>query len=129
MMRYAEKTTVPIERSKASIEKALNQYGATAIGQMEFKGKYTLMFELLSRRVRMEINLPKDDAQECRRLFRVLLLKIKARLECINDGDSTLSEEFMPYIMLPDGQTVGQQVTNGINKAYLEGKTPQFLLE
>jgi hypothetical protein len=43
-------------------------------------------------------------AQANRQVWRALLLAIKAKLEVVESGIATVEEEFMPYIVTPDGR-------------------------
>jgi hypothetical protein len=41
------------------------------------------------------------------------VLLLKAKLEFIDGGDTTLEREFMPYLVLQDGSTVGDLIDSG----------------
>jgi len=129
MSRYAEKTSVSVESSKETIRKTLERYGASNLMQGESPTEYIIAFELSNKRIKLNIQFDPEDAQERRRKFRVLLLMLKARLECIDSGDSTVEQEFMPNIMLPDGTTVGEQVYNKIEQAYSQNEMPKLMIE
>ena len=49
-----------------------------------------------------------DREQACRQRCRALLLIIRAKLEAVESGMTTLESEFLANILLPDGGTVGQ---------------------
>jgi hypothetical protein len=61
------------------------------------------------------------------RRWRSLLLRIKAKLEAIADGMTTVEEEFLANLMLPDGSTVIEEVLPRLAVAYETGKMPQLL--
>ena len=65
--------------------------------------------------------------QEVRRLWRSLVLTIKAKLECVESGIETFEHAFMANIVLPDGRTVAEHVAPGIAEAYRTGKVPLML--
>jgi hypothetical protein len=65
-------------------------------------------------------------AQEERRRWRVLLLRVKARLEEIAEGVS-FEEAFMPFVVLPDGRTVREYVLPEVKRAYEMGVMPKML--
>jgi len=65
--------------------------------------------------------------QEERQRWRGLLLCVKAKLELIADGSSTLEREFLSDIMLPDGRTVGETISPQIAEAYSTGHMPAML--
>ena len=48
--------------------------------------------------------------QACRQRWRALVLVIKAKLEAIDAQISTFEEEFLPFLVLPDGQTIGEKL-------------------
>jgi len=65
--------------------------------------------------------------QECRRRWRALALAIKAKLEMVQSGISTFEVEFLPYIVLPGGKTVGNWLAPQIEDIYKSGKMPKAL--
>jgi len=64
---------------------------------------------------------------EVRRLWRALALVIKAKLEAVESGITSFEHEFMAHIVMPDGRTVGQHVSPGIEEAYRTGRVPRLL--
>jgi hypothetical protein len=66
--------------------------------------------------------------QATRQRWRALALVVKAKLEAVDAGISEFEEEFLAHIVLPDGSTVGKQIRPHIERAYLDGKMPKFLL-
>jgi len=56
-----------------------------------------------------------------------MLLIIKAKLEAVEAGVSTFEEEFMAFIALPDGRTVGDFMAPQIDAAYKTGRMPPLL--
>ena len=65
--------------------------------------------------------------QAVRQRWRALALVVKAKLEAIEAGITTFEEEFLAYIMLPDGQTVGQWIKPQVDDAYRLGTMPTTL--
>jgi hypothetical protein len=65
--------------------------------------------------------------QATRQRWRALSLWIKAVLEAAETGITTLEEALQSFILLPDGQTVGEWMQPQIERAYLEGVMPAFL--
>lgn len=138
-MSYAEKTSVPIDRSQAEIKKILGKYGATSFAYGEQTGSAVIAFEMQGRRIKFVLPLlppPSKNAtqasiktydQVCRSKWRCLVLAIKAKLECVESGITTLEQEFMAHIVMPDGQTVGHWITPRIEQAYKENKMPALL--
>lgn len=129
--RYAEDTRVPVEQSRAEIERTLERYGATAFAYAAERRSATVMFEAEARRVRFNIPLPEGadtrDMRERRRIYRALLLALKARLESVASGIETFEEAFLAHVVMPDGQTVGQHAAPRIAAAYQSGKMQPLL--
>ena len=65
--------------------------------------------------------------QACRSRWRALLLIIKAKLEAVEAGITTLETEFLANIVLSNGVTVGQLMTPQIEEHYQTGKMPALL--
>lgn len=127
MAKYAANTKVSVSRSKTEVDATLRRYGASAVGIMESQTTCFVVFELNGRRVKMELPIV-DDEKEQRRKWRVLVLRLKARLEAIAGGDSTVEEEFMPYVLLPDNRVVAEHLIPKLEEAY-SGTMPKILLE
>jgi hypothetical protein len=147
--RYAEKTSVGVDKSKAEIERTLDRYGATAFMYGRDGARVTIGFRVEGRMVRMELPMPdsedrafhvtdkgrkrtreaahKEWEQACRQRWRALALVIKAKLEAVESGISTIEREFLADIMLPDGTTVGRWSERQIASAYETGKMPPML--
>jgi len=149
-MTYASDTTVPVERSRAEIERTLARYGASAFGYITEAGRAVVMFEANGRRVRFDLPLPMPDErrfthtagrgqprsptqaraaweQACRQRWRALGLAIKAKLEAVEAGISEFEEEFLAFIVLPDGRTMGPVARPAIAAAYASGQMPALL--
>ena len=56
-----------------------------------------------------------------------LLLIIRAKLEAVESGLTTLENEFLANILLPDGGTVGEWLAPQIDEAYGTGRMPAML--
>jgi hypothetical protein len=146
---YARNTTVSEHKSRAEIETLLAKYGATAFAYatetatnsvtMVFQhGGHTIRFHVVmptastlrraaSRRM-TDIQAAKAEADERRRLWRSLCLLVKAKLEGVASGITAFETEFLPYTVLPNGQTVKEWAQPQIQAALSEGKMPQLLL-
>ncbi len=147
-MRYANKTGVGSDRSRAEIEKTLNRYGATAFMYANGNGQAAIMFEASHRRIKMVLPLPdpkdfekspkgrkwdrnrglKAWEQAGRQRWRALALVVKAKLEAVESGVATFEQEFLAYTMLPNGKTVGDSVLLDVAAAYDSGKVTPLLL-
>ena len=145
--RYAARTDVPIDRSRAEIERLLVRYGATAF-QYGWEGDVSaIAFKLNDRYVRILLPMPdradvstsatgkrrSGDTQQraydqaVRQRWRALVLIIKAKLEAIASGITTIEREFLADVVMPNNQTVGQWLTPQIEAAYQSGRMPPLL--
>jgi hypothetical protein len=138
-MSYAEKTSVPVDRSQSEIKKILSKYKATGFAYGESGATSIVMFELAGRRIKFILPMPPAPSpnatlasvrtydQLCRSRWRCLVLAIKAKLECVESGITTLEQEFMAHIVLPSGETVGQVMIPQIAQSYQSGRMPPLL--
>ena len=58
---------------------------------------------------------------------RALALAVKAKLEAVEAGIAEFEDEFLAYVVLPSGETVGDTARPAIAKAYQTG-TMQALM-
>lgn len=155
-MAYAEGTSVPVEKSKAEIERTLSNYGASQFltGWDDRRGLAVIQFEMKSRRIRFTVGVPKmedyrkymrntrggerefertdiqakkEADQENKRRWRSLLLTVKAKLEAVETGISTFEEEFMAHIVTASGQTIGEMIIPKLDKVASTGRLPPLL--
>lgn len=141
-MTYAAKTQVPMERSRAELERLVAKYGATRFVSGWDEDGARVGFTAHNRMVRFVLPLPKPpqksgayghDAkvarweQECRSRWRALVLAVKAKLEVVESGISTFEDEFLAHIVMPGGETVGESVRERIAAAYAGGPTMPLL--
>ena len=149
MARFAENTSVSVEKSRAEIEGLIVRYGATSTAFMNGPGRAMILFEAKGRRVMFELPLPSIEEkqfqrdgrgsarsaekrmevweQACRQRWRALALVIKAKLEAVASGITTFEDEFLAHIVLPDGQTVATHVKPRIAAAYESGSMQALL--
>ena len=131
--RYAEGTPVAVSKTKQEIEKLLVAHGAKqrAMVTDELAGKHIVRFSIgdgvQMRQVRFELPCH-DDPAEDRRVWRVLGMVLKMKLELIRGGDSTVDSEFLPNVVLPNGDTVMAAIAQEVSNAYALGEQPRFLL-
>lgn len=148
--RYAEGTSVNSAASRAEIERTLQRYGATSFAYGWNATQATLGFEIAGRQIRFELPMPSrndkafthtpskgirrdqgaaDQAYEqaVRQRWRALALVIKAKLEATAAGITTVEQEFLAHIVMPDGRTVGQHTAPAIETAYAGGGMPALL--
>lgn len=133
--RYAEGTRVTVESSRGEITGILAKHGVKRMGWMGDEAADELMFELGGGSYRFRIERPsaasmlaRDGGQytypanvdwhakadaEWRRRWRANVLLLKAKLEFIESGDTTLDRELLPYRILKGGQTLEQMIAAG----------------
>lgn len=143
--RYAEGTTVSVEKSRSEIETLLKRHKATAFFSAtdEERGLSQVGFKLGGRLFRIEVRSPKaadvpkstrylDTAAEAkrkrlwieaeeRRRWRAQLLLIKAKLEMVATGQTTVDREFLADMVLPDNTTVGSTAIPALAEMYRTG--------
>lgn len=152
MARYAEGTSVPVDRTRGEIERTLRRYGADQFVSGWDAEKAVMAFRTDKRHVRFELPLPDRDADEFRltpsrkwergekqqeeayeaevqRRWRALGLIVKAKLEAINSGIATFDDEFLAYVVLPSGATIGQFMAEEgrLDKAISAGQVRSLL--
>lgn len=149
MSRYAAETSVSVEKSRSEIESILRRYKADQFGYVTNAKGATVMFSLGGRHIRFILPMPdpkdreftwhsrgmrtpeaaeKAWEQACRQRWRALALVIKAKLEAVSAGITTIEDEFLAHTMLPDGSTMGEWAKPQIEEAYRIGAMPQHLM-
>jgi hypothetical protein len=147
-MAYAKGTKVPVENSRAELEKVLRRYGADAFSYGSDSDRAIVAFRADGRHVKFELRYPRLDdfkwggplysmtartpvglrrEQRIRELWRSLVLVVKAKLEAVESGIESFDTAFLPYLMLPDGSTTGEWMIPQIERAYELGDMPSLL--
>lgn len=148
-MTYAKDTTVSVEASRAEIERILRRYKAEGFYYASEADRAMIAFRMAGRMVRFTIKLPDrndraftihsrgaraPDAAEklweqaCRQKWRALALVIKAKLEAVEAGITTVEDEFLAATLLADGRTYGEHAKAELDRIYAEGGMPRPLL-
>lgn len=150
MTRYANSTSVSSGKSRDEIERTLLKYGADSFMYGWEGAQAVIGFRMHGRMLRFLVSLPPKDADEfkytpskrrerspvdqfkvweqaVRQRWRALALIVKAKLEAVETEITTFEEEFMPHILLPSGETVGQYMIPQIEQAYSTGEMPKML--
>lgn len=149
-MAYAEKTSVSVSKTKADIEDLIQKAGAGQFISGYKENMAVIGFSLANRQIRFVLPLPDKQEQKfwftperrtkrsekqayeaweqaCRSRWRALYLIIKAKLEAVDNGISTIEREFFYDIVLPDGKTVGEFMAPQIETTYKTGEMPPLL--
>lgn len=137
-MSYAENTTVSVEKSRAEIDTLLGKHGASHRGIQvnEDLCMAQIAFVIQGRKYRLDVPLPKEDKrhprkryeQSCRSRWRAILLMLKAKLELVEIGVSSVEREFLADMVLADGQTMHLAVAEAIKRGLDSGTAPILAL-
>ncbi len=112
------------------IELTLKKYGADRFAYFTETSKAIICFEVHERRIRFNLPLrgdKADDSSPNRRLWRALLLCVKARLEAVESGIETFEEAFLAHVVMPDGATVYEHTAKAIEAHYKGGNHAPLL--
>lgn len=149
-MAYAEKTSVPVSKTKADIEELVQKHGENQFISGYKNNTAAIGFTMDGRQIRFILPLPDKQAREywytpgrgqrrtedaahtaweqaSRSRWRALYLIVKAKLEAVDAGISTVEREFFYDIVLPDGRTAGEWLAPQIETAYQTGQMPPML--
>jgi uncharacterized radical SAM superfamily Fe-S cluster-containing enzyme len=105
------------------------------------------MFEYSNLMIQITITLPKREEfektdagrmrknsaineaykQAIRQHWRSLLLAIKAKLEAVECNISTIEQEFMAFVIMPDGRNLGEHIIPKLKDMSETGKMPKLL--
>lgn len=141
MPRYAENTSVSVDRTRLEIEKILRRYGAEAFQYGWKPGLSIIEFASHGRHIRFTLPMPDPEDSEfthtpsgrdrgadaarkgweqaCRQRWRALALAIKAKLEAVEAGIGQFEQEFLAYVVDPaTGRTVGDLIRPQLAASY-----------
>jgi hypothetical protein len=128
MKRYADRTSVPTDRSRTALEHLLRQAGASGFiyGWSEAEDRVEFVYHA----TRIRFSLPKLKAEQFersprgrwrtpqaaafhasqaeRQRWRALYLVVRAKLEAVEAGIGIFEQEFLGYVVTPSGQTIGE---------------------
>jgi len=153
-MSYAKGTKTSAEVTQAEIQTTLRRFGAKGFmsGQQELAdGTEAAMvaFQFDGKTIRFVMNLPDRNAAEfkkspagrvhytasqsrdaweqaCKERWRALLLAIKAKLVAVEEKIATVEQEFMAWIVMPNGRTAGETFLPRIEEAAKSGEMPKL---
>jgi hypothetical protein len=152
-MAYAEGTKVPQEASRAEIERTLRRYKAEGFAYASDGDQAHVLFRMAGRMIRFTLTMPQRNQwefnhykrgyqtyrraegvaeqlwdQACRQKWRALALVIKAKLEAVDAGITTVEDEFLANTLMADGRPFGEWAKPQIDRMYVEGGMPQLLI-
>ena len=120
---YAARTEVPAEKTRAEIEVLLRGEHGARIVTMDEPDEIVVAWVAWGRWYKITVVLQGEPSVQ----ERALLLVIKAKLEAVHQGISTLEREFLADTIMPDGQTVAEWAEPQLAKAYESGQMPKLL--
>ena len=146
-MRYARNTQVSSDRSIGEIRRTVERYGANGFLFGSSDGMGVVGFELGGRAVRIRVPMPKaaefsmtatgrerdewtvrqEVEKASRQRWRCLCLVVKAKLEAVESGISSVESEFLANILVEGGRTVGEVLQSKVAAAYLGVGAPKLL--
>lgn len=148
--RYAEGTAVSVEDTIAAIRRLLRSFGVEGQAVGEEAGRAVVAFTRNGLQVRFAVVLPEvgefgkvpsgvrrrtadqavvaRDAEE-RRRWRVLYLRLKAKVAAVQDGVAEFEEEFLPQTVVPNsgGRTVAGWLVPQLPRMYETGQVPALV--
>lgn len=147
--RYAAGTDVPADRSIAEVRRILRNYGATGFVFAEDETRAVIGFVVHERQVRFVLPMPDPKDRQfqrtptgrsrtavaamaeyeaaVRQAYRVFVVVIKAKLAAVESNLISFEDEFLAFLVLPGGQTVGDATRPRIAEAYATGQVPALL--
>ena len=145
--RYAEGATTTVNASRNEIEALVRKFGAHQILAYEDKERAIVQFTARERMVRLTLSMPSEESlsktetgrrrsvgslgeakdKEMKRLWRALVLLVRAKITAVNENIVTFEEEFLSNIVMADGRTVAEHTKEPIALSYKSG-TMQTLL-
>lgn len=148
--KYAANTSVPVERSRAELERILTKYGASKFGTMSEPTKAIVYFEVKGRQVQWTIPMPSPSDKafthkgwrlrvtsqrdklldtERKRRWRVGVITVKAMLEAVESKLLTFDQAFLPHIVIPGtAKTIGEALSTPKLDALYSGEWRPALL-
>lgn len=122
-MNYASGTVVTERESRTELVGLLERHECSDVQcGLNQKGAAVVKFTYRGRMVRLLVPMPESGNRERPRRWRVLILLLKAKLEAVSSGISTFDAEFLSYIAMPGGVTVGQMMATKVSEAYEAGR-------
>ncbi|HEX3523863.1 MAG TPA: hypothetical protein VHT52_17465 [Stellaceae bacterium] len=131
-MPYANRTQVPVDKTRLEIERLVRKYGATGFGSAwqdtgKGGGKARVEFVCHNRHIRMTVDIPPYE-QKARGRWRVLMLMVKAKLVAVDAEVITFEEAFFADIVMPEtNKTVYEMAREPVRLSYEQRKDQPLL--
>lgn len=147
MSKFASKTRVPVAESQAELTELLRRYDSDEVLSGFNREQAFLGFKLAGRTIKLVVPLPTLDSfakttkgkkrsredqaaahdQAHRSRWRCLLLVVKAKLEAVEIGMSTIEHEFLADLTLANGMRVGDVLKPSLDRIIAGGDMPPLL--
>jgi hypothetical protein len=145
---YAQGTSVTVEKSQQEIASMLRKYGASDFAAGWSDGRPYVIFKADELMFRLEVPEPdweqfkttetgrrrkldqiesKTESERMRR-WRILVLLVKAKLESVAIGNTTMFEEFLSDVVLPSREKMSNFLLPQVKQIYVTGQMPDQLL-
>lgn len=134
-MPYAQRTQVPVDKTRLEIERLVRKYGATGFSSSWLEGRSPttgglyarVEFICHDRHIRLTVNVPPNETQ-ARGKWRVLLLMVKAKLVAVDAKVVTFEEAFFADIVMPEtNKTVYEMAREPVRLSYEKRKDQPLL--
>jgi hypothetical protein len=137
--RHYEGTVVPESKSLLDIEYLLRLHGVKTVrwttAEDLIRIEFAWPYQGQELAFRIDLVVPTKDRdgynlvgtkrdQERRRLLRVLLNHIKAKLVAVEDGLVDMEREFLPYLIAEGNQTLGEMVSEQLATGHVPQGRP-----
>lgn len=148
-MPYAASTTTTKQASLDELERILTKYSCTSFIAGTHEGQATIGFQVAGLNILMRIPLPNINENRfthtptrgarnpktvhaahqtaVRATWRALVLFVKAKLVGVDQGLTTIEQEFMPHVLLADGTTLFDTAIPAIRASYARGEVPALI--
>ncbi len=136
---YAANTKVPVSQSRIELERILNRYDIEELFFATSARGDGLSFKYKARTEKFGIPMPdkkkfrptqtgeEEWKREIRRLYRVLVIALKAKLELVDAGLTTFEDEFLAQTCLAGGRTVSEALQPQIEAMLETDDMPKLL--
>lgn len=139
--RNYSSTQIRCENTQADISMELNKFGINMVQHTTTPQGFSVAFQAEVEEVKMpvtiRIDIPWDESKDAedkygykdkRIKYRVLYYYIKAMLTAWDNGLKAFTDIFMPFIVLPGGRTISQELLPKYTMAIENGQIREIPL-
>lgn len=127
-LMYAAKTRIDSNQTRNQIEAMLKKHGAKKIACAfdDEERSVIIAFIIGVSSIKMTLPIPSSKVEMQR--WRLLFLVVKAKLEAIEGGITTLEKEFLADVVTRNGATVYERHRVEIDTMLTTGEPPKLML-